>query len=737
MNDHPMMPARQPDGQANWIDGYMLESPSGRYQPQAQLINANAIRGILFRQRWLIAGVIVAAVLAGLIITLLSTPMYEARSSVRIEPHGSFIVEGQNVDQGISSNQVYDLLSTQVGVITSRSLANTVAQDQNLGERNDFLGEEIDESRPPNISDEAWLESKEQMAAARLHGAVSAEFPDNNWIIQIAYRSESPAIAAEMANAYSAAFAASDTRNSLANNEYAQDYLREQIELTRQRLQTAEQAANSYARANGIIMQPVGGEEDGGNVTLTTANLASINQRVSNARAARIEAEQRWRAVRDLPAGQLTEVQQNSLLQNLLSDRTTRQTELTAMRQRYNDDFPQIIDLRAQIATLDAEIERSMANIKAAVRNEFTVAQNQEQALVEELNLVAGATLVEQDRQVEFSVLEREAQALRDQLQALLTRFNQVSTATNIQTGLINPLDSAAVPTSPYAPSLLRNMVLALVFGIAFGGGLAVLRESLDDRIRSIDDIEERLGMPIFGHTPNVDEQDIEYSTSDRYSALMEAYASIRASMDFSLPHEQNVIQLTSSQESEGKSTTAVILAELFAGLGRKVLLIDADLRRPSIASLLDLRRPKVGLVEVLLGQADLQDTVIRGVHENLEILPVGAVPANPTEVLASSQLRAFIEKYRNEYSLIIFDSAPVLGLADAPMLSRLVDGTVFVMEANRVRFSQARSALGRLRSNGGNPIGGILTKYRAQDAGEDYNYHYNYYQYGGDKKLP
>ena len=729
MNDHSIIPPPHPGGRGTWLDAYMPDAQLTHYQQQQQFLNMAAIRGILFRQRWLILAALMFSAVAGLIVTLLATPMYVAQATVRIEPYGTFIVQGQDVDQGVASNQVYDMLSTQIGVITSRSLANTVAENLQLGERSDFLGADIDESRPPNLTDREWVEAKQKLAAAILHGSVSAELPDNNWILAIRYRSSDPVIAAEMANAYSAAFAATETKDSLDSNEYAQSYLKEQIELTRQRLQEAEEAANVYARSSGIIVQP-GGEEDGTSATLTSTNLSSINQRVAAARAARIEAEQRWRSIRSLPAAQLPEVQNNPVLQTLVADRTAKQAQLADLRERYNDGFPQIATLLAQIRTLDTQIERSSADIKATVRNQFVVAQNQEQALQRELSTLTGETLAEQDLQVQYGVLEREAQALREQLQALLSRFNQVSTAANVKTGMINPLDPAIVPGSPYEPSLIKNLGLGLVFGVALAAALAVLRETLDDRVRSFEEVEEKIGLPLLGHTPFVDENDILADESNRFSALMEAYASIRSTIDFAMPRDQNVLQLTSSQASAGKSTTAVILAELFASLGRKTLLIDGDLRRPSVPRLLDIERPKVGLVEVLLGHVDLQSAVIRGVHENLEILPVGEIPANPTEIFASSQLRDFIAQYRHEYSLILIDTSPILGLADAPMLARLVDGTIFVMEANRVNFGQVRTAIKRLRSSGGNPIGAILTKYRALEAGQAYNYQYGYYEY-------
>jgi polysaccharide biosynthesis transport protein len=186
---------------------------------------------------------------------------------------------------------------------------------------------------------------------------------------------------------------------------------------------------------------------DGGvSVTLTTSNLSGINQRVAAAKAARIAAEQRWRSLQNLPASQLPEVQSSPILQGLLAERTDKRVQLADLRQRYNDDFPQIRNLLSQIEVLDSQIERSSADIKSQIRNEFVIARNQEQALEAELSSVTGDTLVEQDMRVQYGVLEREAQALRDQLKVLLDRYNQVDSAANVQTGAVTKLDSATVP---------------------------------------------------------------------------------------------------------------------------------------------------------------------------------------------------------------------------------------------------------------------------------------------------
>lgn len=735
MNDRSILQPPAPEPRGTWLDTYLPENQIEQYQERPKLIDTSAIRGIIYRQRWLAAAVLVLAMAGGLAVTLMATPMYEARATVLVNPQGQYIVEGQDgTVPSIEGRSVTAYLATQVVVIKSRNMANRVAEKLNLGERYDFLGQQIDERRPPNHSDDQWLLEKQKMAANRLPGGVNVILPRQERILTITYSSEDPVLAAELANAYAEAFTESDTRTNLENNEYAQEYLQDQIAAVRSRLEDAEQSANAYARDSSIIVQQQAGEGGESAVTLTNTNLIDINQRVAAARATRIETEQRWRSVQNVPAGQLSEGQSSATLQGLARERTSLQGKLVELRQRYNDEFPEIVNIKNQIALLDQQIGQQGAQIKATLRNAFVVARNQEQALERELASVTGETLVEQDRRVEYNVLEREAQALRDQLKALLDRYNDISTAAEVDAGRLTKLDLATVPGSPYEPDLTKNMLLALVFGVAIAGGLAVLRETFDDRIHSLDDVEDKVGLPLLGHTPFVESRDLEQEGTNRFSALMEAYASIRSAIDFTLPRSQNVIQLTSSQASEGKSTTAVILAELFASLGRKTLLIDADLRRPSIARLLDIESPDAGLVEVVLGHTDLQSALVKGLHENLEILPVGAISPNPTEVLASTQMRQFIEDRRQDYSLIIIDSSPVMGLADAPLLAGAVDGTIFVLEANRVHFGQAKAAIRRVRRAGGNLLGVILTKYRALESGQSYDYQYGYYQYGNDK---
>lgn len=734
MNERSIIEAPEPNGGSLWVDQY-LPGQVVEQAPKGQQIDVAWIRGALFRQRWLIAIVLVLAVLGGIAVTLLTPPTYEASATVRVSPWGNTIIEGQEVAASIlSASEIGSFMQTQIKIVESRSLAEQVARELDLGKRTALLGPDIDESRPANRTDAQWEDDKIKLAAGFLQDSISADVPDDAQIIAINATSEDRTLAAEIANAYAAAFVQTDVRRSLDSNAYARDYLLQQIEQIRVRLNEAELAANAYARSAGIVTQQTMGGEAEGSSTIVGANLASVNQTFAAVRANRIAAEQKWRAIANLPASQIPEVLSSPVVQGLTEERAKLNAELAVLRQRYNDDFPAISDIRSRLSFIDQQIDRTAADVKASIRGQFLVAKQQEDAMQAELGSVTSDALVEQDKKIEFTGLEREAEALREQLKSLLDRYNQINTASNLQSSSITPLDTATVPRAPVSPSLSRNLLIAVVLGLALAGGLALVREIFVDQFRRGEDIEDRLGLTFLGLTPFVKNEDLESEENNQFSTLMEAYASIRATIDYTVPRNGAVIQFTSSQASEGKSTTSLILAQLFARLGRKTLLIDSDLRKPSVHALLNIERPSAGLAEVLLGHATFDEAKIETIRDNLTVLSIAGIPPNPAELVSSPAFRELIEECRKEYSLVILDSSPMLGLADSAEIAKVVDATVFVIEANRTSLAQARTAVSRLHAVGANVLGGVLTKYRALEAGSDYTYQYQYYQYGKDR---
>lgn len=705
----------------------------------SSMLTIATVRGIIYRQRYMLIGIIGLALVGSLVLTLLTQPLYQASATVRIDPYAKQVVEGQDLEPATPANDIFRYMQTQGSVINSRRIAYSVVDALKLDTRADFIGE-LATVRPEGMNDKEWARARREAAAGEVNAGTRAEVPMDNRIITISFVSPDPRLAAEIANGLAESFVQDDVRVKLESNAYAQKYIKTQIDKLQMQVQQAEVAANNYARLNGIISQAVSSSSaDGGEVdsapTITIANLVSVNEAYTIARNKRIAAEERWKAIAGIPVSQLPEVQQNATIQGMVTERSKAMAELSQLRQRYGETYPQVRELTAQVASLTTQINRAGAEVKNAIRDEYLVAQRQEDALKGERGSVSGQTLEEQDKRVRYNMLNREAVALRTQLESLLDRYNQIASAANLQPGTSSLLDAARVPGGPVSPNLAKNLLIGLTLGIAAALAIAILREAFDDRLRTTDDVERKLGLPLLGYTPDISERDLDDEVADPFSTLMEAYSSIRTSIDFAIPGNNRVIQITSSQRSEGKSLTSMVLARKYAQLGRKTLLIDADLRKPSIAALFGVSKSSAGFVEVLLGDVPMRDALLKDTPDNLDVLPAGQAKVNPVELLSSQVLIDFVEQQRQHYSLIIFDSVPVMGLADAPLLSRLADSTVFIVEANRAHFGQAKTAIRRLVSASARVAGVVLTKYRAAEAGMDYNYHYQYYAYGDKTK--
>ena len=694
-----------------------------------------SLRAILWRQRWVLLLVTGAVMLGGLVLTMLMTPVYVATATVRVDPQNAEIIEGEElIDPYMTSNEIDRYLETLKSVIESRSMALKVADELDLHQSAAFLGEMADQAAPAGVSAQSWERERLQAAADALRGGLQVDLPMNSRVLSISYSDTDPQLAARVANAYTAKFLADNVERSVEANSYARQYLETEIAQVREKLRVAEEQAIQYARANRLIGQEPQISDTTGDIgtasTLTGTNLANVATLLSQARADRIQAEQRWRTVSAVPASQLPEVRENSTIQAMQTRLSELRSELSDLRVRYREDYPAVQGLRAEMATLEQQISSMGAEVKRSIRDEYQIARGREAELERDLQQLSNATLDEQDRRVQYNLISRDVAANREQLAILLQRFNQLASAANIQRSDATMIDSAVAPAAPSSPNLFTNLFLATVLGLGLAMAIAILREVFDDRMRSIDDVERKLRVPVLGQTPYV-----SHTLSDEldsvFSPISEAYSSIRATLDFALPRGSHpVIQFTSSQPGEGKTTSAVALASKFATLGRKVLLIDMDLRRPSVGKALGLEKAQVGVVDVLHARVPLERALVTTPVENLFVLPAGQIPHNPVEILSSGLLPEFLARYRRDFDVIVIDSSPVLGIADAPLLSRFVDGVVFVIEANEAHYGQVRQAVRRLRDVNANIIGTMLTKFRALEAGKDYNYQYQYYAY-------
>jgi capsular exopolysaccharide synthesis family protein len=349
-----------------------------------------------------------------------------------------------------------------------------------------------------------------------------------------------------------------------------------------------------------------------------------------------------------------------------------------------------------------------------------------------QVNTLAGATLQEQDRSVRYNTLAREADTNRSIYDGLLQRFRELNASAGITASNVSVVDQAEAPTDPSSPHPLLNLAIALLLGTVVAAMIVFLKDQLDDRIRIPEEVEQKVGLNLLGVVPEAKDEDPIEALADPKSVVSESYSALRSSLLYStregLP---KVMLVTSAQASEGKSTTSYAVARSMAQVGKRALLVDGDLRRPSIHRLADIPN-KAGLSSVLVGEKSIDESISRCATENLFIMPSGPLPPSPAELLSSPRLVDFLGAVRDRFDVVVVDSAPVLGLADSPGLSALADGVLLVIEANRGRGGQLKAAVRRLRMMKPTILGAVLTKFDPEGAGNAYStyYQYDYYQY-------
>ncbi|GAA0731380.1 hypothetical protein GCM10009106_11760 [Sphingomonas japonica] len=685
---------------------------------------------LLRRNALIIAGIVTVAAIIGLIATLLMQPTYIAEASVQIEQETDRVLESQSVEPVAAYQDADRFLQTQTDILRSRAMSRRVAQALNLLDANSFF-EAMGTEPPEEIPGMTLQQAKRDAVVDLLLENLLISLPQDSRLVTIGFRSPNPRLAARIANTYATEFIRSNLERKFESSSYARDFLSKQLAETKARLEQSEREVNAYARQAGLIRTEDDVEGGSGQQSVTSASLVQLNAAANDAIAARIAAEQKWRSVERTPALSIPDVLANQAIQGLLQQRSERTAALQQELERHRESHPTVLQLRAQIGEVNSQIDTLAAGIRSSIYNQYQSALLRERSLIAEVGQSKGARLAEQDRGVRFNILAREADTNRTLYDGLLQRFKEVSAAAGISSNNISIVDEAEQPTEPDSPKLPLNLALSILIGLAAALGIVFIREQLDDAIRAPEDVETKLSATTLGIIPAVDERPID-QLSDPRSPVSEAYNALRTALLYStsegLPASMFV---TSSQASEGKSTTSLAIAVGLAKLGKKVVLIDTDLRRPAMHILLGLPNG-LGLSDLLTSTQSLSAALRPTSHENLSFVSSGPVPPSPTELLGGMRFPEIVAELEADFDAVVIDGPPVLGLADAPIVAGIAAGTVFVVEANRGHRGGTKSAMRRLRSARASILGVVLTKFDNRKAGSDYgNYGNDYYSYG------
>ena len=701
-------------------------------------IDVRKILLVIRANLWIIGLIVAGSLALALVFTMLKTPRYTAVATVQINNQSAQVLGDDQQDasqaEAATAQDTDRFLKTQIAILNSRAIAERVAQRLRLiGNPQFYAGMGVPAPKPT-----ASQQQVRDYTLNLLNQNELADMTQASRLATISFTSIDQQLSARIANAWANEFIQANLQRRYDSSAYARDFISGQLAEAKAKLEQSERDLNAYARQVGLIRTrdpaPTTGDADSGGTTgsVTTASLLQMNTALNQAQVNRMAAEQRWKA---LSSGNLLgapEVLANSTITSLLADRARADAELQRERARHLDDYPSVVQGKAQIASINQQINAVAQSIRTSVKEQYDAAVQAESNLKGELSQLKGTSLEEQDKSVQYNLLAREADTNRSLYDGLLQRFKELNAAAGISASNISIIDAAEPPSIPSSPVLVNNMLIALLAALALSALVILIRFQLDDAVRVPEDIEEKLGMPLLGVIPKAEDTTPAAALADPKSAVSESYNSLRGSLLYStatgLPRS---LLITSSQPSEGKSTTSLAVATGLARLGKKVLLLDVDMRRPALHAVIGVPNDH-GMSSLLTAQDTLADVVRQTEEPNLQVITSGPVPPSPTELLSSGRLTQLLRELSETYDVVILDSPPVLGLADAPLMSAIVDGVMLVVQSDRSRRGSLRASLRRLRAMQPNVLGAVLTMFDASKSGNRYSeyYGYNYYRY-------
>jgi len=669
---------------------------------------------VLVEWRWLILAAIGVGLAGAVLVTLLTPLKYRSTATIELTPPEIEVISGEGNKGGRQTSAMRDtnFIGTQLGLLNSRALAERVAQDLNLASDPTIAGKGADRTQ------------NTKAAAGMVQRGTSVKLRPQSQLVDINFVARDPQLAARVVNGITDAYVSTNLERRYASSSYAREFLQRQIVNTRRDLEKSERELTAYAQQQGLIS--TGSSETGGDTnSLTGSTLVALNSALATTQAKRIAAEQRYREA--VIGGATTEGSTNAA--PLRAQIAALDGEYQQKLQTFRPDYPDMVALRARIDALKASVvsETRTANSDriGTLRQEYQAAQGEENRLRAQVAGLSSSVLDQRGRRIQYTILQRDVDTNRSLYDALLQRYKEIGVASGIGTAVASVVDRGQIPGGAFSPNLYLNLIIGAALGFVAGILAAIALEFINDTIKTPDDVRDKMQLPFLGGIPNAKQAKPIDELKDPLSPVTEAYLSTATALQFVAEGgAPKTLLMTSTRPAEGKSTSAWALAQSFTRLGKTVLLIDADMRRPAFVT----GREEVGLSHILTNASSLSEHVLRTDVEGLWIMPAGTVPPSPPELIASARFASLLADAAATFDHVVIDGPPILGLADSPLLSTMVQATLMVVESGRTRTRAVVEAQNRLRTAGAHVIGAILTRYQAQ-ASYGYGYGYGYGQ--------
>jgi capsular exopolysaccharide synthesis family protein len=697
---------------------------------------------VIYKRRWTIIVFFAVLVTVVTILSFTLTPIYSATAEIIIEKENPNILDIKELYAIDTTAQ--DFYQTQYKILESRFIAKMVIDKLGLKENHKFNPWAGSDSKGIIDTLAFWgrddKDSNEELQLVdRFIKGLSVEPVRNTRIARIHFESEDPVLAAQIADTVVEAYIEQTIESKIAAVHGATDYLSRKIEEQRNKLEESELLLQQYKEQYNIISLK---EKE----NITVAKLAELNSDVIRAENVRIEAELRYQQAREI-AGDPEQIEtiitvvQNPFINKLKADEANLLNELSELSKKYGEKHPKIITVKEKLKATRESTNSEIIKIINSLKNEYNVALAKERSLESALEKQKEESQRLSKHAITYGVLLRDVETNRQMYEILLTRMKEAGISGGIQTTNVRVVDKADVPREPVKPRKGLNILLAVIVGLFGGTGIAFFIEYLDNAVKTPDDLKRAVGIPYMGPIPNFGLQDGETSVAERSlivhevpkSIAAEAYRGIRTAVVFASPDSGNkVLLVTSAAPSEGKSVTAANLAVAMAQSGNKTVIIDADFRKPRLHRIFNIKKEK-GFSNLIVGAAEVEEVINKTDVPDLDVIPCGHVPPNPAELLGSKNMRKYLSALKERYSMIIFDSPPIMAVTDAIILSTLVDDVLLVVWAGKTSREVVRRAVEQLRDVRANLIGAVLNNIIVGQ--ESYYYYQYYYSYYGDKE--
>jgi succinoglycan biosynthesis transport protein ExoP len=728
---------------------------------------------VIRKRQWMIVVLVLIAVVITAVKFFTTKPVYRGTATIQINIETAQIIDFKEIFT--VNTWAMDFYQTQYKILESRNLARRVIRSLKLSEHPDFLPQpptpfqqwrsnamktavdlfkSLNIFGPPPKSASTQKDpsdyDKDTPYVNRFLSRLAIEPVKESRIVKVHFTTHDPTLASQVPNALAASFVQLNLESRLNTSEQAKEWLSKQLDEMKGKVEKSDEILQEFGSKYGIISSL----DDKENLTMKRLN--ELNEALTKAESERMAREAVYKQITQ-GKGQvfdtLPSIMENKLIQDLKQNYIQLEAQYMKLSETFKPNYPEMTRLKSQMESVERRLNVEVNKMGAGLKNEYESALRREFLLRTAFDQQKGKALEMQQKSIQYNILKRETDTNKELYKSLLQRMKEVGVSAGINPSNIQVLDHAEVPSSSYNPNAERNLLVAALMGLFLGVAVAFFFEYLDNTIKTPEDVEQLVRLPSFGMVPEIANEKLRRSENGNSypvelvsyghpkSILSEAYRNIRTSilLSFSKQPPKKIV-VTSPSPLEGKTTTMINTAISLSQTGARVLIIDADMRKPRIHKIFtngmsDKKKNGVGLSNFLSGHTNLWSVIHKSGLQNLYYIPSGPIPPNPSELLGSNLFKEMMQALSERFDHIVIDSPPVIGFADSVILASVSDGVILVVLGGKTSKEALQRAKDTILQVEAKILGVVINRVDLQRSEYGYHYYRYYYDYGEEGK--